>query len=187
MARLPSLAEVSRPQWRHGPPPCLVGGGLCSSLAPYPESRSYLPLNWCRSGPQSHQVGWLNKCRLVSLIENGYFQSRLFPSMWKLLLSFLNKHFGCWLWHTLGMVCHGFWALSWIRVRMVGWSKTKIPAHLSSLGGMYRAVAFPPAKALQAGVLPLSSPAVHQQHSLLNDIDLFSAVFSAVLEVFQLK
>lgn len=104
--------------------------------------------------PPARRIIWAADSEYNKSAENGYFQSRLFPSVGKLLLSFLNKHFGCLLWHTLEMVCHGFWALSWIRVRMVCWSKTKIPTHLSSLGGTYQAVAFTPAKALQTGVLP---------------------------------
>lgn len=42
-----------------------------------------------------------------------------------------TSHFGCLLWHTLEMVCHGFWALSWIRVR---WSsEVRLKSSLSSL------------------------------------------------------
>lgn len=55
----------------------------------------------------------------MNQLQNGYFQPRLFPHIQKLLPSFLKQYFGCLLWHTLQMVCHGVWALSWITVRVV--------------------------------------------------------------------
>lgn len=49
--------------------------------------------------------------------ENGYFQTRLFPSIWKLLLSFLNKHFlvvcCCTPWRWFVMVSELWAQLDW--------------------------------------------------------------------------
>lgn len=102
--------------------------------------------------------------------------------MWKLLPSFLNKHFVFLLWHTLEMVSNGFWALSWIRARVVIWSKIKIPTLFSPLGAKCQTVAFIPAKTLQKGVLSLSSHVIQQciNNTLLLMILICPLTFSVV-------